>query len=216
MNLQDLNKIIHSNLRTASLIKNNLSDELLIIENKNIGLTGKLKSVKLINTPTDFCWIFEHEDSNKELRAEAKKVEKSILLLREDKKELNIILIEMKSTFRNEHLIDCVDKTNCSLSYLTIFLATNNHMLEKYKNYKIKFRLVVFCNNEVINISNPTISENICQSFLEYRNGNTDKFKVEIISPNLGYKIIPAICIHENSEENIEMDFSNLLIQLGL
>jgi len=76
--------------------------------------------------------------------------------------------------------------------------------------------LVVFCNNEVINNTNPTISENICQSFLEYRNGNTDKFKVEIISPNLGYKIIPAICIHENTEENIEMDFNNLLIQLGL
>ena len=138
------------------------------------------------------------------------------MLLSEEKQELIIIALEMKSGFTIRELLSCQKKLNCSLSHLSIFLATNNHMLEKYNNYKIKLRLVIYCNNENIDTSNPLISDSLCQSFLDYRKGIINKLKVEINSPSLGYKIIPAICIHENAQEHISMDFNDLLTQLGL
>lgn len=216
MNLRNLNQIIHSNLRVSKIIKNNLSNDLLIIENKNIGITGKLKTVKLENTPINNCWIFEHEDSETELKANGSKVEKTILLLSEEKKELFVIAIEMKSRFTIDELLSCEKKINCSLSHLSIFLATNNHMVEKYNDYKLKFRLAIYCNNEHIDSKHPLFSQILCKSFLDYRAGIKKRFSIQINSPSLGFVIIPSICIHQNGHENIVMDFNTLLSELDL
>ena len=100
MKLQDLNSILHSNLKSSNIIKNNVSSDILILEQKNIGKSGMLQSVKIKNSPIDNCWLFDHEDSEVELRAEGQKVEKTVLVLSEEKKELLVLLIEMKSGFK--------------------------------------------------------------------------------------------------------------------
>lgn len=215
MILQDLNKIIQRNLLTSRLIKNNLLDNLIIIENNHSDPTGKLQSVKLENVPTNNCWIFQHENPEDEFKVSGKKVEKTILLLSDDKKELIVILIEMKSGFKIKELFDCRKKVNFSLTHLSIFLAINNHAISKYNDYKIKFKLVIYCNNENIDTSNILINEDLCKNFLEYRNGNSKNFKIQINSPSIGFNLIPAICIHEKDKEHIIMDFKDLLSKLS-
>lgn len=211
MKLQDLNKIIYSNLVSSNIIRSNLSNTLIITESKNVGISGKLQTLTINNMPVNNCWLFEHENSEIEFRTVKRKVEKSIIYLAEEDKELLIILIEMKSGFGIKELFQCQEKLNDSLSHLSIFLASNNHTISKYDGYKIKFRFPIFCNNYNIANTHPRFNDPLPQSFIKYSQGNTKTFKMEINSPSLGFNLIPTVTKLEQSQENISIDFEDLL-----
>ena len=213
MELQNLNKIIHSNLLSSNIIKANINTSLLIKEIKNLGKANTLQSVKISNLPIKNCWIFEHEDGEKEFLASGKNVEKTLLYLDDNVKKLFIIPIELKTDFRIKHLNECSEKLNPSLTHISIFLATNNHLIDKYNDYKINFRLAIFCVSETISNQHPEYNTPLCQEFVLFQNGTKKRFNIDITSPSLGFIKVPSIRVLEETE-NIEIDFQDLLSRL--
>lgn len=211
MKLQELNKRIQSNLRTSDIIKNNLNSNLMLVEKLNIGISGKLQSVNITNIPMSNCWLFEHENPEKQFETTTRKVEKTILYLDETKKELLVVLVEMKSTFGIRELFQCQEKLSDSLTHLSIFLAINNHSILKYDDYKIKFKFSIFYNSENIVMSHPRINEPLTQDFVSFRKGDIKTFNIEINSPSLGFNLIPTIGILNQDQENISIEFQDLL-----
>lgn len=211
MKLQDLNKTIHSNLVSSNIIKANINTSLLIEETKNLGKPNTLQSVKISNLPTENCWIFEHEDGESEFLTSGKNVEKTILYLDDDSQKLFIIPIELKTDFRIKQLNDCSEKLNFSLTHLSIFLATNNHLIDRYNNYKINFRLAIFCVSETISSQHPDYNTPLCQDFVLFQNGTNKRFNIDVTSPSLGFIKVPSIRVLETGTENIEIEFNDLL-----
>jgi|GEM_PF-3483669 len=214
MRLQNLTKTIHYNLSTSEVIKNNVNSSLRIDEIKNTNKPDTLQSLTINMLPTTKCWLFEHENPEKEFLVTSMKVDKTILYLSEETKELFIIAIELKTLFKIKQLNECQQKLNDSLSYLSIFLATNNHMKEIYSDYQVKFRLAIFCNSENISPQHPDYNSSLCQDYILFQHGTNKQFMYDINSPSLGYLKVPSIRILEPKLEHIEIDFQTLLEKL--
>lgn len=214
MKLQDLNNKIHSILKSSNIIKSNVSSTLQITEIKNLTKPNTLKNIYIENTPLSNCWIFEHEDCEAEFQTAGSKVERTILYLDTSVKKLYIIPIELKTEFKIKQLEDCVKKVTYSLTNLSIFLATNNHLIELYNDYKINFRLVIFCTSEIISPQHPNYNSQLCRDFVLFQNGTNKKFNIDITSPSLGFIKVPSIRILQSNTENITIDFQNLLNML--
>lgn len=211
MKLQDFRKKIHSNLLTSKIIKSNLSTSLTLTESQNIGKAGKLQTLTVNKMPVNNCWIFEHENSEIEFQTIKRKVEKTIIYLSESNKELLILLVEMKSGFGIKELFQCQEKLNDSLTHLSIFLSINDHTLSKYEDYKIKFKFLIFYNNYNVPSTHPRINDPLSTKFINQSQGNSKTFNMEINSPSLGYNLIPTTTKLEQSQENISIDFDDLL-----
>lgn len=211
MKLQELNSKIHSHLKSSNIIKSNISSTLQITETKNLNIPGTLKNLYIENIPLDNCWIFEHEDCEIEFLTAGSKVEKTILYLDTESERLYIIPIELKTELKIKQLEDCVKKLTCSLSYLSIFLATNNHLVDSYNDYKINFRLAIFCTSETISNQHPSYNSQLCKDFILFQNGTNERFNIDVNSPSLGFLKVPSIRILQSNTENITIQFQDLL-----
>ena len=208
--LIDLRAKVQNNFTNLNLIKENLSDTINIIENDN---RATLKQVNITQCPTDNLWIFNNENGEKVFLSNGKKVENTLLYLEEDNKKLYILMIELKSTFDNEKLIQCRDKFQDTLSHISVYILLNNHNQE-FEDICIVPVGIVCYQREVITSSNNTHPTNqaLIDTFKNYIQNSDDNMLITLETLALGVQVIPTLFFeNESSDDNFEITFDNIL-----